>query len=276
MTTIIQINKSGTIKENELDTLTISNLTKLCKVKGYDDIEKVNIWNYNKNLVHLYAFRDGKAGKENKYENPRPVDNDLYFGDIFYIQTSKDNQLISFNKTEFKKFYEIQMGGFEDLDKCSDEDSHLNSDNEYEEDSFLVKDSDIEDSEDEWMPDKEEESEEELDTENFETSTEEEIEEVVPKISKKKKNNNSNKRKLKLNHLFPNTKDELDSLLSSLDNTEPELTEEEIEYETHSEKTKKYKLGDDIIKIKITRKKKTNKHGKHNKQKDNLNVEDIE
>jgi len=234
MTTIIQINKNGTIKENTIEQLSIDNLHKLAKTKGKDKIEKLNTWNYNKNIVSLYGYRDGNAGKENKYENPQPVDKELYFGDIFYIHTDKtEKNIVTFNKKEFKVFYEKQMGGFENLDEMSDNESHLDSDNEYEEDSFLVKDSDYE----EWKDEDEE-------SEFMSSSNEEEEEDIEEIICKNTKQIPKKNKKVTTNKLF---KDDLDDLL---DNNE-ELTEDEINYQP-----KKYKLGNEIIKIKIVKKKK--------------------
>lgn len=219
MNTIIQINKNGTIKENSLDELSIDNLHKLTKKNKYI-IDKITSWQYNKNIVSLYGYRDGDAGKENKYENPPPVDKELYFGDIFYIYTDKtEKNILSFNKKEFKLFYEKQMEGFENLDEISENESHLDSDNEYEEDSFLVKDSDSE--EDEW--DKEQ-------IEDISCSDEEE--ETEEKKCKSKKI---------IKNLFK------DDLSESLDS---ELTEDEINYEP-----KKFKLGNEIFTIKIIKKK---------------------
>ena len=35
--------------------------------------------------VSVYAWNDGEAGDENKHDLPPPIDNDLYFGNVYLL-----------------------------------------------------------------------------------------------------------------------------------------------------------------------------------------------
>ena len=47
--------------------------------------------NGDKCSVTVYARNNGRAGMENKYEMPPPIDNDLYFGKIGLVLKREDN-----------------------------------------------------------------------------------------------------------------------------------------------------------------------------------------
>lgn len=132
--------------------------------------EYIGVWNWNGHVVHLYAYKTGKAGTENKHELPPPHDTALLFGEAVLIAT-KANVIVTFNTTEYTKFYNETLGGFDDI---GSEDS----------------DTDDEDIESEEEEEAAEESASESETEEVEVEEEEEeAPRPVIKIVKAKRNN---------------------------------------------------------------------------------------
>ena len=78
--------------------------------------------------VQLWARDDGKAGTENKYDFPPPVDNALYFGNCALVQVlnndlnNETNSFTSLSKDLWLKIYETLFGGFEDIGDENDDD----------------------------------------------------------------------------------------------------------------------------------------------------------
>ena len=111
---LIKIKKNGdlsNIKKNDMDII----------IKN-KNLDKIHIWNYNKNdeLV-LYGCIDGKAGSENKYDLPPPLDNSLFFSDMYIIKYS-NKKLVDLSLNEYNIFYENCFGGFEDIGSSEDDD----------------------------------------------------------------------------------------------------------------------------------------------------------
>lgn len=139
--------------------------------------ELIGTYKYSAVSLHLFGYKAGKAGTENKHELPPPHDKALIFGEGVLFATT-GGKFSTFNDAEYKKWYAAAFGGFEDLDGDEDED-------EEDEDA-----------------DEEEEEEEEVEEEAVEEDEEKEVEEVVeeeeedddalrrppPKISKAKRN----------------------------------------------------------------------------------------
>lgn len=99
--------------------------------------QSIGTWKWGKITIHLFAYKTGKAGTENKHELPPPHDTILLFGDGIIFATTADGKLMTFNVEAYTKFYNEALGGFEDLDsENEDEDleSDLEDDEEEEED----------------------------------------------------------------------------------------------------------------------------------------------
>ena len=82
----------------------------------------IGSWPYEAAVVHLYGYKTGKAGTENKHELPPPHDAILLFGEAVVVATT-GGVPSRFNGDDYKKFYTAAMGGFEDLDESEEEDS---------------------------------------------------------------------------------------------------------------------------------------------------------
>ena len=135
-----------------------------------------------KRLLRLFGKTTGRAGHENKYDFPPPMDNTLFFGSCILVYQDENENYLTMTETKWKKIYEGLFGGFEDI---GDEDSEEEEEEEDEElprtkqgyvkDGFVVDENDDEDDEDD-----EDEEEEEYDEE------EDEDEEQEIKIPKKR------------------------------------------------------------------------------------------
>lgn len=93
--------------------------------------ECIGVWKWGDLTIHLFAYKTGKAGTENKNELPPPHDTILLFGEAVLFATKK-GKLESFTITEYTKFYNEAMGGFEDLDSEDSEDEEEEEEEEEE------------------------------------------------------------------------------------------------------------------------------------------------
>ena len=108
---LIKIKKNG-----EVSNTNKSDLDFIVKNKN---IDKLYIWEYNDCELILYGSIDGKAGCENKYELPPPLDNNLFFNDLYIIKYIKEP--VNFSLDEYNIFYDESYGGFEEIDFSDNE-----------------------------------------------------------------------------------------------------------------------------------------------------------
>ena len=132
---LIKIKRNGdleNIKKNNLDFI-INN----------KNIDKLHIWKIDNNIDYiLYGCIDGKAGKENKYELPPPLENSLFFDDL-YLLKYKNEAFCDLPINEYNKFYEDSYGGFEDI--CNSDDETEESLSEHTSDREFIDDDTISD-----------------------------------------------------------------------------------------------------------------------------------
>ena len=178
MPTAVIIDKKGSIKEIVLKTFSESDLYKKAGFKGADGFQNTHTWTvevankcYN---ITLYGKVTGRAGQENKYDFPPPVDNTLFFGSCVLVNNlSEDKTTIgSITKDEWKILYDHLFGGFEDIGSEDSEDEEEEK-QEYEQfertvtgyvkDGFIVEDGvEEDDEEEETEEDDDDTSEEEI------------------------------------------------------------------------------------------------------------------
>ena len=127
----IIVEKNGNIKELLIKQFTVEDLYKKCNFKKSDDFEEKCVWNTTINstkyFIKLFAKDKGKAGYENKYDFPPPVDNELYFGNCILVCYTKDKNEVKYEHLSIElwnKIYEKLFGGFEDLSNTMDEDEN--------------------------------------------------------------------------------------------------------------------------------------------------------
>ncbi len=128
MVLILTINKGCEIKEINVRDFKIEDLYKKCGFKKSDDFLCRTTWNnnskkYNFDKIQLWAKSSGRAGTENKYDLPPPIDKDLFFGNMALIAYN-NNETYDLTKELWNNYYEYLFGGFEDLDTTAVDDEN--------------------------------------------------------------------------------------------------------------------------------------------------------
>ena len=183
MTEFVIIEKKGSIKEVKVKSVSEDELYKKAGFKSNTHFKLQTEWDVEikskKYNVCLYGKTEGRAGQENKYDFPPPVDNTLFFGNCLLINR-KNKKFVSLSSEEWKQIYNHLFKGFEDIgeedtdDEEEDEDENIpKTKSGYAKDGFVVEDEDEDDDEDEEDED-DDEDEEELEDE--EDEDEEELE----------------------------------------------------------------------------------------------------
>jgi len=184
MPTVIIVEKSGSIKEVNIKSYNEEELYKKAGFKVTDGFELQTKWTVNldkKYTVLLYAKVKGRAGQENKYDFPPPVDKNLFFGNCLLVNVSDDNFAQDLKESEWEKIYEHLFGGFEDIgseDSEESEDSDVDlprTKSGYVKDGFVVDDNELYD------------------------DSEESIEEIIEKPKKATKNKKTETKEKKTN-----------------------------------------------------------------------------
>lgn len=157
-TQILIIEKVGTIKSLKLKEFVAEDLYKKAGFKSAEGFNLATTWNTVLNSdkktysISLYGKTSGRAGQENKYDFPPPVDSVLFFGNCVLVLNSnlaKDSSSVE-NLTAdlWEKVYEQLFGGFEDIGlNDSEEESDDDEDDDiprtkdgYAKDGFIVDD----------------------------------------------------------------------------------------------------------------------------------------
>ena len=208
---ILIVEKVGTLKTLKLNSFLEEDLYKKAGFKTNEGFKLATTWSDIKLTdgkmysVSLYGKQSGRAGQENKYDFPPPVDSTLFFGNCVLVlkvgelEKEKEENL---TLDLWNKIYENLFGGFEDIgSNDSEEESEDDSEDDlvprtksgYAKDGFVV-----EDSEDDLVPRtksgyakdgfvvEDSEDSEELELDESDESEEEELE-VVPIVAKKGK-----------------------------------------------------------------------------------------
>jgi len=156
MVKCILIKKGGTIKCSNLKLSSLNEIYKKCGFMNNNYFDSRNIWSLdNKSFYTIYSKNKGKAGSENKYDLPPPIDSELYFGTMVILKHSKENidinNLQDLTLDEWQNVYDTLFGGFEDLDddEESSEEEDIDPDDltkeGYLKDDFVVDDDSIDD-----------------------------------------------------------------------------------------------------------------------------------
>ena len=174
-TTIVIISKTGSLSEcivepaseTTLDELTVL-LSKKCGYRNHDGFSCYHTFKYkNKKklsfqieneevipkyiYVDVWAKTDGRAGYENKYEMPPPIDEIIFYGNIALVTRIDNETAINFTTDLWNIIYEHLFGGFEDLAATAADDeneideldavpAHKKTSNGYLKDGFIVED----------------------------------------------------------------------------------------------------------------------------------------
>ena len=126
MPKIVIIDRYGTVKANNVKEFADNTLYKKAGFKSGEGFVLQHTWGQDDGLDHLvklYAKKNGRAGQENKYDFPPPMDNTLFFGScilVGYNATTKE--VIDLGEDDWEEIYEYLFGGFEDIDGSDEED----------------------------------------------------------------------------------------------------------------------------------------------------------
>jgi hypothetical protein len=150
MPSFLIVEKTGNIKEVVVKKWDESELYKKAGFKNAEGFALQTTWsvelkgrNFN---LQLYAKKTGRAGQENKYEFPPPVDNSLFFGNCLLVDVDNDLKL-----NDWTSIYEQLYGGFEDIgsEDSDDEDEDMGdvvlTKEGYAKDGFIVDDNEYDD-----------------------------------------------------------------------------------------------------------------------------------
>jgi len=196
MSRILIVEKTGVIKESSVKSYVETDLYKKAGLKSPEGFEQVHQWTIDGTTVSLYGKTSGRAGQENKYDFPPPVDKILFFGSC--ILTSDTGSL---KKGQWEIIYEKLFGGFEDL---NDEDSEVSEDDDEDLDlprtkSGYVKDDFIVDDEDEDDDDEDDDDDDDDDNDNDNDDNDDNEPEPKPKTKPTPKTRGKPKAKAKTN-----------------------------------------------------------------------------
>ena len=173
-TKIVIVSKTGSLtetnvetnKETTLDELTTI-LSKKCANKKSDGFSCYHTYKYkNKKkgakgagatassylYIDVWCKTDGRAGQENKYELPPPIDEVIFFGNIALVARIDTQSACDLSIELWNKIYEKLFGGFEDLAATAKDDENeidelafvpasKKTANGYLKDGFIVDDS---------------------------------------------------------------------------------------------------------------------------------------
>ena len=158
MTQFVVIEKSGSIKEVKVKSVNESEFYKKAGFKSDSHFKLQTEWNVEVNNkkynVCLYGKTQGRAGQENKYDFPPPVDNTLFFGNCLLVN-KKNTEFTSLLSEEWKQIYNHLFQGFEDIgeedsEEEDDEDENIPKTKDgYAKDGFVVDEEEEEEEEDE-------------------------------------------------------------------------------------------------------------------------------
>jgi hypothetical protein len=126
MPRIVLVDKSGTLKDLNSKTFAIDDLYKKCGYRKVDGFDMVAEWETKKGgdkvtKVQVWGKSEGRAGSENKYELPPPVDTKLLFGTLAVIGLDNEGDIKDIDCETWNKVYEDLFGGFEDVNESEEE-----------------------------------------------------------------------------------------------------------------------------------------------------------
>ena len=159
MPSLLIVDKTGSIKELNVKTYAEEELYKKAGFKSNDGFELKTSWDVQlpnssdpskskKYFICVYGKTKGRAGQENKYDFPPPIDTTLFFGSCILVNQPEGEEVRSLTKVEWEKIYEHLFGGFEDIgseDSSEDEEDSEDEDipktkTGYAKDGFVVDD----------------------------------------------------------------------------------------------------------------------------------------
>jgi len=126
MTSILIVERTGEIKALNVKQFDRAELFKKAGFKVADGFDEQTTWTIPglSQIISVFAKSKGRAGQENKYDFPPPVDTTLFFGNAVLVSWTDASKTTPKNLTpkEWEVAYEELFGGFEDLDDTAEAD----------------------------------------------------------------------------------------------------------------------------------------------------------
>ena len=128
MTTILIVERLGEIKALTVKQFDKAELYKKAGFKVADGFDEQACWQVDHRsgpyTISVYAKSKGRAGQENKYDFPPPIDSTLLFGNAVIVRWSTPDKTtpMSLTTEQWDIVYEELFGGFEDLDDTAEAD----------------------------------------------------------------------------------------------------------------------------------------------------------
>ena len=128
---IVLVPKTGVLQAVKIKEFSEDDLFKRAGFKSGTDFQKRHIYRLNDSApteIHVYGKVTGRAGQENKYEFPPPIDEVLFFGTVLLVAHRRENDddaetttttPVSLTQEEWESMYDILMGGFEDIENST-------------------------------------------------------------------------------------------------------------------------------------------------------------
>lgn len=147
----ILVSKRGTLKEVRTSE---SEYSKICKTPPTyaSAFKRQTSWKIKKYsaVIELWARANGRAGQENAYEFPPPVDETLFFGDCILVSRKYESgtagSCAPLTIAGWKKMYARLFGGFDDMLKLADADENEIDELEHISDKKKTRDGYLKDS----------------------------------------------------------------------------------------------------------------------------------
>lgn len=105
---ILIINKNGEITQKNIKSY--ENLYSVCNYRNNNNFEVLHVWN---NELYLYGKKSGRAGYENNYEFPFPINNEQFYGTLCIVKQIQD-EYVPITLSEWTTIYNKMMGNTSD------------------------------------------------------------------------------------------------------------------------------------------------------------------
>jgi len=163
MPAILIVEKNAQIKQYVAKAFSEEDLFKKAGFKSAAGFKCQTSWSVPQDettyTYYLYGKTTGRAGQENKYEFPPPVDSVLYFGSCVIVK-KQGEKVLDTSPKEWEEVYEYLYGGFEDIgSEDSTEEEEEESDDGvprtksgYAKDGFVVDDDSFDETESDEEP----------------------------------------------------------------------------------------------------------------------------
>lgn len=122
MPIVVIVEKTGIMKQLAMKTNNEDEFFKRSGFKTPNGFKLQTVFNESNYHIRLYGKCCGKAGQENKYEFPPPVDKIIFFGSCLLVNTTIDGEFVNLTKKEWHDIYSKLFGGFEEIEESEESD----------------------------------------------------------------------------------------------------------------------------------------------------------